>query len=254
MSSRIPISSRYGLRSRKGQNEEIPDRSESELTDVSTKSTPVGHLSRPTSAASRRSYSEVVAAHIPVETVRPTETIPGGPENGSAAEAVQSDEKTAKKGVQADTADDDDSSTWTTVTRGNRRSHSVSSLDRRRNTLNVEQLNSIDSAYNNLSKEEREKLSRREARVNADTSADNRAPSPRDIPSKGKNPDPRNWGNLNFAAEELDPIAQARAFAAWKATQAKRRPDTSNVAEGSRDHAVLATNPDTGAPEASEQE
>ncbi|KAF4597350.1 hypothetical protein EYR40_007802 [Pleurotus pulmonarius] len=215
MSSRIPVSSRYGLRSRKPRVE-----------DAQNPKT----ISRPASAASRRSYSDVAAARTPAETFGPALPPVDPPVAGSGQEAAQSSEKFTQSGVQDNVPDDDDeSSTWTTVTRRNRRSHSASSVDRRR-TLNREQLNTIDSAYDNLSNQQRERLARRDAAL------DNRSeaapvlltPGPgagtttaAAANAKGKNVDPSNWGNVDFEEDDLDPAAQAAAFKLWRLTKDK---------------------------------
>ncbi|KAF4585118.1 hypothetical protein EYR40_001954 [Pleurotus pulmonarius] len=185
---------------------------------------------RPASAASRRSYSDVAAARNPAETFGPAPPPVDPPVAGSGQEAAQSSEKFTQSGVQDNAPDDDDeSSTWTTVTRRNRRSHSASSVDRRR-TLNREQLNTIGSAYNNLSNQQRERLARRDAAL------DNRSeaapvvltPGPgvgtttaAAASAKGKNIDPSNWGNVDFEEDDLDPAAQAAAFKLWRLTKDK---------------------------------
>ncbi|KAG9223419.1 hypothetical protein CCMSSC00406_0007606 [Pleurotus cornucopiae] len=223
MTSRIPAPSRYGLRSRKSRANDAPEHSESDLTDASLGNSIAETQARPTSAASRRSYSEVVAASLPTETLGPVEP---SSDHGSIQETA-SGEKIAKEGVRADMPDedDDDASTWTTVNRRSRRSHSTSSIDRRCSTLNVDQINTIDSAYDNLSALDKERLARRNARV---------VPAEHEIPpqevhmktplAKEKGVDPRNWGNLNFENEDLDPVAQARALKLWKLAQQKSEP------------------------------
>ncbi|KAF4600395.1 hypothetical protein EYR38_005020 [Pleurotus pulmonarius] len=241
MSSRIPVSSRYGLRSRKPRVE-----------DAQNPKT----ISRPASAASRRSYSDVAAARTPAETSGPAPPPNDHPVAGSGQEPAQSSEKFTQSGVQDNTPDDDDeSSTWTTVTRRNRRSHSASSVDRRR-MLDRDQIDTIDHAYDNLSKEQRERIARRKMAVRpeirrtpspgprihlSETRAPSerpRIPTPEPEPSrsqkpaaKGKNVDPGNWGDVDFEDDDLDPGAQAAAFRLWKLTK-DADPATENLRPG----------------------
>ncbi|KAJ8689423.1 hypothetical protein PTI98_012326 [Pleurotus ostreatus] len=220
MSSRIPAYSRYGLRSRKNQASETPDQSESDLTDASAKSTFPENKSRPASAASRRSYSEVVAASLPAETPGPAGFSKDPPLAGENLETTAEGEKIAKDGVRDELPDnilndDDDASTWTTVNRRNRRSHSTSSLDHRRKSLDVHQINTINTAYNTLSMHDIDKIARREKKLMPNETELTRKPGP----SKGKGVDPRNWGNIPLEEDELDPVAQARALRHWKQAQ-----------------------------------
>ncbi|KAF8833858.1 hypothetical protein BDN67DRAFT_1017117 [Paxillus ammoniavirescens] len=47
--------------------------------------------------------------------------------------------------------------------------------------------------------------------------------------SKGKQPDPCNWGGLDLSDPELDPEAQKQALRAWKDARAWARPDTNAI-------------------------
>lgn len=196
----------------------------------------------------------MTAARIPAETFGPAPPPIDPLAAGSGQEPAQNSEKFTQSGVQ-DNVPDDESSTWTTVTRCNRRSHSTSSVDRRC-TLNKEQMNTIGHAYNNLSNEQRERIGRRESAVRPEIL---RAPSPgprillpetrapseehnvytpelkqnhsREPAARGKITDPSNWGNVDFEGDDLDPKVQAAAFRLWRLTK-ETNPVPVNVRPG----------------------
>ncbi|KAG2134340.1 hypothetical protein BD769DRAFT_1665391 [Suillus cothurnatus] len=55
--------------------------------------------------------------------------------------------------------------------------------------------------------------------------------NPDDGPSKGKNPDPHNWGNLDLEESELDPGAQLEALRAWARSRKEPREATNAESE-----------------------
>jgi len=82
-----------------------------------------------------------------------------------------------------------------------------------------------------LTKEEKQRIHNRKR---AEKRAQLREPGPSnpdDGPAKGKNPDPRNWGNLDLEESELDPGAQLEALRAWARSREEPREATNVESE-----------------------
>ncbi|RDB29688.1 Retrovirus-related Pol polyprotein from transposon opus [Hypsizygus marmoreus] len=123
----------------------------------------------------------------------------------------------------------EDERPWTVVT--GRRTRSLESLSKLRlragvfplgqsvrkfdTGLTSEQNTVVAAAERQLSAEERDLISNRYAKVN--DVADYVTSTPVPGPSKGKGPDPQNWGAAGIRLNELDIDAQRREFAAWAA-------------------------------------
>ncbi|KAJ8701144.1 hypothetical protein PTI98_004101 [Pleurotus ostreatus] len=213
--------SRYPLRNRTA-SQAAPSNGESELS--SPHADPISLEPSPTLGAStlnnERSYADVAGARVLAA-------------NRSAADASRVGNDVADGGMSHDDAanpdagiarniepqdgvnESDNGGQWIPVGRGCRR-HSAPSIDRLRSGVSpISSNNTIDLAYENLTNSQRKILERRERLLRSnDPDVPEQRVEPNIEPSgdKGKYPDPRNWGDVDFDGENLDPEAQAEAL------------------------------------------
>ncbi|KAJ8462316.1 hypothetical protein ONZ45_g17979 [Pleurotus djamor] len=91
--------------------------------------------------------------------------------------------------------------------------------------LNPEQSVTVEKAANSLSQHQRDLIAKRQQALQESSRAHETPVSLGEGPSqgKGKGVDPRNWGNLDFSDDDLDPEAQAKAMRLWKTLQREQR-------------------------------
>ncbi|KAJ8481441.1 hypothetical protein ONZ45_g15313 [Pleurotus djamor] len=91
--------------------------------------------------------------------------------------------------------------------------------------LNPEQSVTVEKAANSLSQHQRDLIAKRQQALQEGSRAHETPVSLGEGPSqgKGKGVDPRNWGNLDFSDDDLDPEAQANAMRLWKTLQREQR-------------------------------
>ncbi|KAJ8590843.1 hypothetical protein M405DRAFT_861041 [Rhizopogon salebrosus TDB-379] len=175
-----------------------------------------------------RSYSDVVRASSPWN--RPLVAKEIKLEQVSGGETVSVHKDTAQENNINDylpsgndpdsesSESDGDDRPWITVQRKSSRERlekgGTNSAKATEPTLTSEQLRSVRKAEYLLSAGERDRIEKRRTFISS------RAESRGEGPSKGKNPDPREWGAANLTEEELDADAQRAALESWNAAKA----------------------------------
>ncbi|KDQ25195.1 hypothetical protein PLEOSDRAFT_159848 [Pleurotus ostreatus PC15] len=213
--------SRYPLRNRTA-SQAAPSNGESELS--SPHADPISLEPSPTLGAStlnnERSYADVAGAHVPAANRSAADASRVG---NNVADGGMSHDDTANPDAgiarniepQDEVNEPDNGGQWIPVGRGRRR-HSAPLIDRLRPGVSpISSNNTIDLAYENLTNSQREILERRERLLrSSDPDVPEQRIEPNIEPSgdKGKYPDPRNWGDVDFDGENLDPEAQAEAL------------------------------------------
>jgi ribosomal protein L19E len=91
--------------------------------------------------------------------------------------------------------------------------------------LESEKVEVVREAEKGLTREQQQQILKRkdiEIRAHQDETESSRGEGP----SKGKMPDPRNWGGVDLSDPELDPEAQRKALKAWNEAKAWSNTDT----------------------------
>ena len=127
-------------------------------------------------------------------------------------EQLDPEEQRASTDDEESDDSDDEGPKWS-FSKRRKRAHSLDSARTRlknkklvylkTNTLSAEQEKTVEAAVNLLTEEQRKQAQRRQERV-ASQDADNPESKPGPSQSKGKDIDPRSWGNAGIAPEELD--------------------------------------------------
>ncbi|KIK33280.1 hypothetical protein CY34DRAFT_66447, partial [Suillus luteus UH-Slu-Lm8-n1] len=77
----------------------------------------------------------------------------------------------------------------------------------------------VKEAERRMTDDERDRVNRRQSTVDSRAETESLAPQCAG-PSKGKAPDPREWGAVGISDDELDAEAQRAEFNAWNAAKA----------------------------------
>jgi hypothetical protein len=123
--------------------------------------------------------------------------------------------------------DDDDERPWTVVSKGKNRKSGCSHVNmspvqssENKKTLTAVQDSVVAEAERQLTTDERNWIRNQYKSVNerteAESSSKSKVSSKGEGPSKGKGVDPRNWGAVDLAPDEMDVGAQEVAFASYK--------------------------------------
>jgi hypothetical protein len=147
--------------------------------------------------------------------------------NDNVPEMIVADKNLTK--VESD-SDGDDHCDWTTVRRKDRRGRlseaGSRAAQRADKALRPEQEKVVREAEKHLSPMDRALINKRiltvtkapYARPKTSESTTSREEGPSNL-TKGKGPDPRNWGAVSASSEEVNLEAQRAALASWKAAQ-----------------------------------
>ncbi|KAG0692310.1 hypothetical protein DFH29DRAFT_1049093 [Suillus ampliporus] len=203
-----------------------------------------------------RSYSDVLMAHNPLmpgalremparplnETAETTKENPGGKTSVDATTSVSRDNEETEKNTHSETPgrswsvkgseDDgeDQSGIWTTVER--KRTAGTKDVTRKKGEhqdLTPEQENLVRKTKNKLTRAEKERIKTRwntPSRPALDGSESEESPGEGPSRSKGKAPDPRNWGGADLDDDDLDMEAQRAALNSYCTAKYK---DTHNL-------------------------
>ncbi|KAG1721725.1 uncharacterized protein EDB91DRAFT_1274903 [Suillus paluster] len=173
-----------------------------------------------------RSYSDVVF-EIPT-----AENIPAPVEKST--DIMSYETASENEGLTSQPEDNDDRS-WSTVARKCNRKTIFNDVNKSRakrpNELTKEQKKVVSAAEQQLTEDECTRVNRRKYSVRHDCGNDTESPG--EGPSKGKGPDPWNWGAMNLEEEELDMEAQRAALESYKL--AKQMAGESESEDPSRD-------------------
>jgi hypothetical protein len=235
------MSRAYNLRTRTGtgiatQSGQVPEEAQSRSNETDNwamdSETAAPHVVGTVSnaevmmAAVLRSYSDVVASRPPSPN-RERPTLPTGIPTGNPGvvrvpehPSVPNNEDVgdvsggyATSG-EVETNPDRADSHWTTVQR--RRTRSLESIRNQRvKPLTAEQTRAVKKAAEGMTAEQKQHLQRRHEKVRPrrdSLSSHGEGPSN----PKGKDIDPREWGNVNISPDSYDVGAQAAALNSWK--------------------------------------
>jgi hypothetical protein len=178
-----------------------------------------------------RMYSDVVALRPP-SPIRERPVVPlVGPATGPdharvVAPEPSNDGSYGGRGsdnegsVEVETPDQPEYHSWKNVQR--KRACSDSALHNK-GTLTLEQREAVKLAAKGLTKEQQQKLLQQQEKVQPrrDSSMSSRGEGTSKL--KGKNVDPREWGNIDFSRENLDIDAQMAALKSYKAQLKARK-------------------------------
>jgi hypothetical protein len=243
MSLNITTSRKYDLRTRK-PFELGPSQTQYRVITASANNSPrrpasdgeqeVGGMLASDSEEPRRSYSDVAASRPPSPTMRKEDeiSIPPGRNPGLDRKAGEVDGERASTAAPVpaenpvvDTSESDNDGPWTTVERKRTRRSKVNKnfinpVDNARN-LTAEVQSAVQQAEQTLTHAQKERIMRRHENVRNSHHERSESRGEGTSNPKGKQIDPREWGNVNLSDSEADVNAQHAALESYKVAAAE---------------------------------